>query len=426
VARPPDIDDPSMAHPSEPYAPTLTALASLASLAVACASRPLTFTAATYAPEPTRAVVRAPPPPPREAPPASPFDALPGWRDDAIAAVMPAWRRTCERLARAPAERPVGRERPYGTVADWRVACASMPAEGSDDGTVRAYFERAFVPVALSDGGNPTGLFTGYYEPLLHGARVRSARYGVPLYARPRDLVAGARGVGRRVRGRWVRYWTRGDIARGALRRSAPVLAWVEDGVEAFFLEIQGSGRVAFEDGTSLFLNYAGDNGHPYTAIGRELVARGAIARDAVSLQSIRAWLAAHPREAQAVMNTNASYVFFRPSEDGGSHGAEGVTLTPGRSLAVDPRHVPFGVPLFVDIEALEGVGPIRRLVVAQDTGGAIRGAVRGDLFWGAGPDAYDRAGRMRQRGRYWMLVPRGLDATERAPRAATVVSSPP
>ena len=227
--------------------------------------------------------------------------------------------------------------------------------------------------------------------------------------------MSGARGVGRVVGGRWRRYWTRAEIARGALRRAARPLVWVDDAVEAFFLEIQGSGRVAFEDGTSVFLNFAAGNGHPYVPIGRVLAERGAIARDAVSLQSIRAWLGAHPREAQAVMNANPSYVFFRASDDGGSHGAEGVTLTPGRSLAVDLRFVPLGVPLFVDIAALEGVGPIRRLVVAQDTGGAIRGAVRGDLFWGAGPDAYDRAGRMRQRGRYWALVPRAV--TERAPR---------
>ncbi len=400
-------------------------LALLASLVTACASRSpaLTLTAATYAPRADRAPTRAPPaaaPPARvETPPASPFDALPGWRDDTLAEVLPAWRRTCERLSRAPSDRGVGRDGAWGTVADWRVACASLPADGCAHDDARRYFERAFVTVALTDGDNPTGLFTGYYEPLLHGSRTRTARYSVPLYARPRDIVTTSRGTGRRVRGRQVRYWTRADIARGAIRRTAQALVWVDDPVEAFFLEIQGSGRVVFEDGTSLFLNYAGDNGHPYTAIGRELVTRGALTRETVSLQSIRAWLAAHPREAQGVMNTNPSYVFFRASEDPGSHGAEGVTLTAGRSLAVDLRFVPLGVPLFVDIEAFEGVGPIRRLVVAQDTGGAIRGAVRGDLFWGAGADAYDRAGRMRQHGRYWMLVPRALaDRAARRERA--------
>ena len=389
------------------------ALALIASLASACASHPraLTLTAATYTPRGDRAPSHPPvtPYPRVEAPPSSPFDALPGWRDDSLAEALPAWRRTCERLASAPSDRPVGRDGAWGTVADWRAACASLPSDTCAHDDARRYFERAFVTVALADGDNPTGLFTGYYEPQLRGSRTRTARYSVPLYARPRDLVTTSRGASRRVRGRLVRYWTRAEIARGALRRSAEVLAWVDDPVEAFFLEIQGSGRVLFEDGSSRFLNYSASNGHPYTAIGRELVTRGALTREAVSLQSIRAWLVAHPREAQGVMNTNPSYVFFRASDDPGSHGAEGVTLTPGRSLAVDLRFVPLGVPLFVDIEALEGVGPIRRLVVAQDTGGAIRGAVRGDLFWGAGPDAFDRAGRMRQHGRYWMLVPRAL-----------------
>lgn len=339
----------------------------------------------------------------------SPFAALPGWGDDTVAEVLPAWRRTCERLARAPESRPVGHDGAYGTVADWRATCAAIPSPDVDHAAAREYFERAFVPVAITDHGEASGLFTGYYEPLLHGARVRSPRYSVPLYPRPRDLVSGARGTGRVVGGRWRRYWTRAEIARGSLRRGVRPLVWVDDAVEAFFLEIQGSGRVVFEDGSSVFLNFAVGNGHPYVPIGRVLIERRALAREQVSLQSIRAWLAAHPREAQAVMNTNPSYVFFRESDDGGSHGAEGVTLTPGRSLAVDLRFIPLGVPLFVDVAALEGVGPIRRLVVAQDTGGAIRGAVRGDLFWGSGPDAYDRAGRMRQRGRYWMLVPRAV-----------------
>ena len=339
----------------------------------------------------------------------SPFAALPGWGDDTVAEVLPAWRRTCERLARAPESRPVGHDGAYGTVADWRATCAAIPSPDVDHAAAREYFERNFVPVAISDHGEASGLFTGYYEPLLHGARVRSPGYGVPLYPRPRDLVSGARGTGRVVGGRWRRYWTRAEIARGSLRRGVRPLVWVDDAVEAFFLEIQGSGRVVFEDGSSVFLNFAVGNGHPYVPIGRVLIERRALAREQVSLQSIRAWLAAHPREAQAVMNTNPSYVFFRESDDGGSHGAEGVTLTPGRSLAVDLRFIPLGVPLFVDVAALEGVGPIRRLVVAQDTGGAIRGAVRGDLFWGSGPDAYDRAGRMRQRGRYWMLVPRAV-----------------
>lgn len=338
----------------------------------------------------------------------SPFAALPGWTEDTIAEVLPAWRRTCERLTRTPDDRNIGRDPSWGTVAQWRASCASIPSEGADHTTVRQYFESHFTPSLVTFEGNPYGLFTGYYEPELRGSRRRHGRFTVPLYPRPADLVNLGRGVGRMVRGRPRPYWTRAQIAAGKLRRTRPIV-WVDDPIDAFFLEIQGSGRVVLDDGTHLQLNYAASNGHPYVPLGRVLVERGAIERNAVSLQRIRAWLRAHPREAQSVMNQNPSYVFFRASDELGAHGAEGVVLTPGRSMAVDPTWIPLGVPLYIDLEPLEGVGPIRRLVVAQDTGGAIRGAVRGDLFWGPGSEAYDRAGRMRQRGRYWVLIPRTI-----------------
>jgi len=356
----------------------------------------------------TAATARATEPPP------SPFAALPGWSEDTLADVLPAWRRTCERLSRAPSDRVVGRASPLGTVAQWRAACESLPSEGADHATVRQYFERQFAPSLVTFEGSASGLFTGYYEPELRGSRRRHGRFTVPLYPRPSDLVDLRRGVGRLVRGRARPYWTRAQIAAGRLRRTRPIV-WVDDAVDAFFLEIQGSGRVVLEDGTRIQLNYAASNGHPYVALGRVLIDRGAIERSAVSLQSIRAWLLAHPREAQSVMNHNPSYVFFRESDDQGSRGAEGVVLTPGRSMAVDPQWIPLGAPLYLDLAPLDGVGPIRRLVVAQDTGGAIRGAIRGDLFWGPGAEAYDRAGRMRQSGRYWILVPRSVTAANTA-----------
>lgn len=400
---------------------------------MALALTPACATTTRRAPERTVAVsvVRTPVPPVAVpavetpapvTPPVSPFAALPGWGEDALAEVLPAWRRTCERLLRLADSRAIGRDGAGGTVGDWRAACEAIPDASADHGAVRAYFEQWFVPVpAIGDEGE-TGLFTGYYEPLLNGSRRRHGRYRVPLYGRPADLVSGRRVVRR---GRSRPYWTRAQIAAGSMRRTAPVLVWVDNAVDAFFLEIQGSGRVDLDDHSTVQLNYAASNGHPYVALGRVLIDRGAIERSAVSLQSIRAWLMAHPREAQPVMNQNPSYVFFRESRDAGSHGAEGVVLTPGRSMAVDPRFVALGTPLFVDAEALEGVGPIRRLVIAQDTGGAIRGAVRGDLFWGPGPEAYDRAGRMRQRGRYWMLVPKAL-SERRAREAATGTAARP
>ncbi len=316
-------------------------------------------------------------------------------------------RLSCARLLRAPDDQPVGPDGLAGAASEWKPACRALPPVGADGAAARAYFERRFVPVSVVAGGSDRGLFTGYYEPELRGSRRRSRRFRVPLYARPSDLVAstGLHGTGRRVRGRLRPYWTRAQIVAGALRRTARPLVWVDDAVDAFFLEIQGSGRVTLEDGAVLQINYAASNGRAYVPIGRALIERGALAPSAVSLQTIRAWLAAHPSEAQAVMNRNPSYVFFHESARGAT-GSEGVVLTAGRSMAVDTRFIPLGAPLFLDLAPLEGVGPIRRLVVAQDTGGAIRGAVRGDLFWGAGPEAYDRAGRMRQQGRYWLLVP--------------------
>jgi membrane-bound lytic murein transglycosylase A len=197
-------------------------------------------------------------------------------------------------------------------------------------------------------------------------------------------------------------------------------LLWVDDPIEAFFLEIQGSGRVVLDDGTTVQINYDMSNGHAYVPLGRVLVERGALERSAVSLQSIRAWLAAHPAEAQSVMNRNPSYVFFHERSQS-TTGAEGVVLTAGRSLAVDTRFIPLGAPMFLDVEPLAGVGAIQRLVVAQDTGGAIRGAVRGDLFWGAGAAAYDRAGRMQNHGRYWMLVPPSVATRMQLPTASSL-----
>ncbi len=384
-------------------------------LLVACES-------ATARNSPPVTVERTPPtvvpeamPTPPPAPPPSPFEALPGWRGDDLAEVLPAWRRTCERVLRLPDDRPVGPGGLVGAASDWKVACRELPPPEADAAAARAYFERHFVPVSVASEGGDRGLFTGYYEPEVRGSRTRSRRFRVPLYMRPSDLVSSTaqHRAGRRVGGRLRPYWTRAQIAAGALRRRARPLVWVDDAVDAFVLEIQGSGRVLLDDGTVLQVHYDSSNGHPYVPLGRVLVERGALHLSEVSLQSIRAWLVAHPAEAQSVMNRNPSYVFFHESTRRAT-GSEGVVLTAGRSLAVDTRFIPLGAPLFLDLAPLEGVGAIRRLVVAQDTGGAIRGAVRGDLFWGSGPDAYDRAGRMRQQGRYWLLVPPSVAARVR------------
>lgn len=346
------------------------------------------------------------------------FSDLPQWDGDDHAQALAAFLKSCARIEKRPADAAFGPA--GGTYGDWRPACAA--ARSVPPGGAREFFETHFTPYrAAAQGGGADGLFTGYYEPSLRGATRPLAPYLTPLYATPADLVAvdlgdfsdelkGKRIAGRVVDGRLKPYEDRAGIeAPGwAARTGAKPLVWVDDPVDAFFLHIQGSGRVDLADGGVMRVGYDGQNGHAYYAIGRELVKRGIMDKDAVSLQSIRAWLEAHPGEAADLMNLNKSYVFFRELGEDGPQGGEGVTLTPGRSLAVDRTKIPYGAPLWVDIAPpAPGEAPIRRLMVAQDTGGAIKGPVRGDFFWGAGDRAADLAGQMKAQGRYWLLLPK-------------------
>ena len=389
-------------------------------------------------------------PPPTEAAPALTYGtrvavaSLPGWAGDEVARALPALLRSCDRLTAQPADRVLSPAELGGTVGDWHPFCGALRGLGDSPGEeeVRDVIERELVAVPLSRtdvldaAGRPgegsgwsrrIGLFTGYFEPLLHGSRRRSERYSVALYTQPPDLVSvdlgrfrddlRGRRVAGRVRGRSLEpYDDRDAIASGSLGGRGLELVWVDDAIDAFFLHIQGSGRVELDDGAIFRVGYAAQNGHPYHAIGRTLVDWGELTLDEVSLQSIDAWLRANPDRAGEVMATNDSYVFFRRIRGEGPIGAQGVALTPERSLAVDRRHVPLGVPVWLDAmtPAAAPEGPDERrqwLVVAQDTGGAIRGAVRGDVFWGAGERARAIAGRMAHRGRYWVLVPRSVAA---------------
>ena len=349
------------------------------------------------------------------------FDQLAGWAEDSHAEALPALARSCARLAKRGDEESVGPDGIAGSTADWRQPCAAAARIGEDDDAARQFFESEFAPFALHNNDAAVGLFTGYYEPQLRGSLVADERYTVPLYRRPPDLVtaklgafhpelSGRRITGRVREGRLVPYPSRAEIDGGALANRDLELVWVDDPVAAFFLHIQGSGRVELSDGTLIRVGYGGQNGHAYVAIGRELVERGALTQESVSLQSIRAWLRAHPAEAAALMAANPSYVFFRRLEGEGPVGAEGTVLSAGRSLAVDRRYLPLGVPLWLDAMApTTGSGPdrpLRRVVIAQDTGGAIRGPVRGDVFWGHGAEAEAVAGHMKHEGRYYILLP--------------------
>lgn len=359
----------------------------------------------------------APTPPAEETASFSPatFADLPGWAADDHAAALAAFRVSCPVLSKR------GAGEGFGGAAVWAEVCAAAEAAGDGREGARAFFERNFVPVRVTaaETGKAEGLFTGYYEPELNGARKRSARYSVPLYLRPPELVTvdlgrfrddlkGKRVAGRVIEGRLVPFADRSAIERGALRGRDLELVWVDSAADAFFLHIQGSGRIRLEDGSVVRVGYADTNGHVYTAIGRALIENGAIPREEMSMQAIRAWLAAHPAEGAELMRSNRSFVFFRELTGPGPIGSLGVALTPGRSLAVDRALMPMGGPVWLDTVLPDSSAtPFRRLLVAQDTGGAIRGPVRGDVFWGAGELAAERAGRMKSPGRYWFLRPR-------------------
>ena len=300
------------------------------------------------------------------------FQGLPGWEADDHAAALGALHRSCAALAGRADEEPLDTAPLGGRVGDWRAICAAAAGvEGA--APARAFFESRFTPYEARNRAAAEGLFTGYFEPELRGAARAGGRYGVPLYRQPRDLVvvelgqfrsalAGERIAGRVSDGVLVPYATRAEIDEGALAEQGLELTWVEDSVDAFFLHIQGSGRIAFEDGTTRRVAYAATNGHGYFAIGRTLVALGALDREEVSMPAIRAWLEANPERAPGVLRENPSYVFFRWLEDGkaqGPVGAQGVALTAGRSLAVDRRFLPLTMPVWLDT-GVPGPGPAR------------------------------------------------------------------
>ncbi|WP_085555549.1 murein transglycosylase A [Azospirillum agricola] len=376
---------------------------------------------------------KAPPPP--EALTLTPvaFVDLPGWNADRLSEALPALAKSCGRFAALPVDRAVGPAGVGGRVGDWREPCARLATvPAGDDAAARAVFESHFIPYAAANNDDRKGLFTGYYEIELEGSRSPDPVHATPLYRRPDDLVMvdlgefaerwkGERTAGRVVDGRLKPFEDRAAIEAGALRGKGLELVWVKDPVAAFFLHIQGSGRVRLPDGTEMRVGYAGQNGHKYVAIGKELIDRGALKREEVSLQTIRAWLLANPGEAAAVMNKNPSYVFFQTLKGDGPNGAQGVALTPGRSLAVDSKFLPYGVPVWLDAQdPLDATQPLRRLLIAQDTGGAIRGPVRGDVFWGHGEEAERKAGVMKSPGGYFILLPKTVVVTAQNATQAT------
>jgi membrane-bound lytic murein transglycosylase A len=352
----------------------------------------------------------------------SSFARLPGWPQDDLATSLTAFRASCPKLlARTDARDG------FGTGVDWRPACmAAANVPPGDQAAARAFFESQLVPFSAMDGvtGNPSGLFTGYYQPLLHGSYHRGGRYTVPLYRRPADLVSvdlgqfrpalkGQRIAGRVAGGRLMPYATREQIEDGALAGHGLELVWVDSAIDAFFLSVQGSGLIQLDDGSIIGVAYDGDNGQAYRSIGRVLAAKGVPASE-ITLPFLKSWLASHPDQARQLMDQDPAFIFFRPvAGNARATGASGVGLTPGHSLAVDPAFVPYGVPAWIDAEdTAEPDGRFRHLAVAQDTGSAIKGPVRADIFFGIGAAAEAHAGQLKGRGMWWLLLPRGLANT--------------
>lgn len=361
----------------------------------------------------------APPPPktPALTLTAVTFAALPGWGNDDNGAALAAFRRSCERPKTFAGP-------PKITAVDWSAPCAAAAVVPAGDIVAAGrFFERWFQPFLAANGAREEGLFTGYFEAELRGARHADGRFRYPIYRLPDDHVAadlslfdpalaGRRIVGRVEAGKLKPYHPRGAIEGGALARRGLELLWVDDAIDAFVLHVQGSGRVILPDDTVVRVGFAGHNGRTYRSIGRALIDRGALQPGKASWQDIRAWIEANPDAGAALLAVNPRYIFFRELTGDGPIGAAGVPLTPGRSLAVDRRFVPYGVPVWLDtVWPNDPDRPLRRLMVAQDTGAAIRGPVRGDFFWGYGPDALAFAGKMKSRGRYYLLLPRDAAA---------------
>lgn len=337
------------------------------------------------------------------------FSVLPGWEQDQLTEAWPAFMASCSALRNKP---------------DWKEPCGiAKNLETPDNLAIRTFFEAFFTPYQIANPeGNNDGLITGYYEPLLRGSRQRGGVFQTPLYRLPPDLLTIELGSvypelkNMRLRGRLVDnkvlpYASRAEMLPALAGKE---LLWVDDAIDAFFLQIQGSGRVYLaETNETVRLAYADQNGHPYKSIGRYLVDKGELKLEQASAQGIKEWLANNPTRQDELLNTNPSVVFFKEEKIVnpaiGPKGALGVPLTGQRSIAIDPQHLPLGVPVFLSTTQPNSSNLLQRLVMAQDTGGAIRGAIRADYFWGFGNAAGELAGRMKQKGALWILLPKVL-----------------
>ncbi|MCW8407879.1 murein transglycosylase A [Legionella sp. PATHC035] len=352
------------------------------------------------------------------------FDRLPGWKSADLKKSLQTFQTSCRAFIKQNPEQIVGTDHINLQVKDWQPACnAALKISPTAEKEVRQFFETWFTPVEFTDTGEKPGLFTGYYVPAIKGSYTKSKKFHVPLYETPDDLVTSDLGlffndlknrsiVGRLEGKKLVPYYTRAQINRGALKGKARVLVWINSPIDRLFLEIQGSGVIELDDGQKLYVGYDAQNGAPYTAIAGVLIKKGVMTKDNASMQAIKRYLEAHPKQMDKVINKNKSFVFFRKMTEGVALGSQGVALTPGYSLAIDKQWIPMGAPLWLTTTRPDSTNPdenkpLQRLMIAQDTGGAIRGKVRGDVFWGGGEKATLIAGHMKNHGHYWILLPK-------------------
>jgi len=356
---------------------------------------------------------------------------IPGWNDDDQLAAYKTFRASCKSIAARPAAAPLD---PRALGASLHQPCrAARATEIADGAGARAFFEQNFVPLEISRLGQDAGFVTGYYEPIIEGSRVKTDLYNVPVYRRPSNLFmrgysqASAelpnkgqvfRKIGRR---KLVPYYDRGEIEDGVLAGRGIEICWLKDQTDLLFAQIQGSARIHPPDGSTIRINYDSYNGYPFTAVGRILVERGVFTREEISMQKIREWMEANPDGAKELRRQNRSYIFFREVQLGDKDeaiGAQGIPLTPGRSIAVDKALHVYGTPFFIagelPIESEKSKTPFHRLMIAQDTGSAIVGPARADLYFGSGEDAGKVAGRLKSNMRFVMLVPKSLDPVAR------------
>jgi membrane-bound lytic murein transglycosylase A len=357
------------------------------------------------------------------------YKQLPGWQADQQQLALPALQSSCKVILNK-----IRYDQWDNTPNNraWRQSCSAIMDVPSDASTqlTRSTLQKWFTPYLVADGKNSTGLFTGYYNPTIAGSLTQTPYYSVPIYARPRDLVkidlgkvnpslAGHYGYRLKTTNGYQLLPTRAEIAAGVPLPNTEVLAWVHSEVDRFFMQIQGSGSIQLADGSLLLLGYDGQNGRSYYPIGKHLIETGAIPKNQVSMQAICAWLEAHPTQAQAVLELDPSFVFFKKLSTQQPLGSMGLPLLPSRSLAVDADYITLGLPLWVSTylpelnqKNIQHGATWQHLMVAQDTGGAIQGVVRGDIFWGSGAQAQWLAGHMQSSGQYWVLLPKNASGT--------------